>query len=225
MIKLLRKTPQDLRILGGPFRGARMFLNPANSKRKIFGLYEYVLNDWIAKAAPLSDFVFDVGSNTGYDLYGFAHLASAGNTRPVRMVGFEPDAANLPELTIPLTWPEYSGGGIEIVEKFAGAGVDERTTTLDAAFDERPGLAGKTGLIKIDVEGGESEVLRGAASLLDAPQHRWLVEIHGRDRISEVARFFVERNRPFLIREMKALPLIGAESREIETYWLTTLLD
>jgi hypothetical protein len=51
------------------------------------------------------------------------------------------------------------------------------------------------------------------------------VEIHGRERIAEVARFFVERNRPFLVRAMEPLPWIGAESREIETYWLTTLLD
>lgn len=225
MIKLLQKTPQDMRILRGPFRGARMFLNPANSKRKILGLYEYVLNEWITKAAPRVDFIFDVGSNTGYDLYGFAYLASAGNTRPVRVVGFEPDAANLPELTIPLTWPDYSRCEIEIVEQFAGGRVEDRTTTLDAAFRERPSLAGMTGLIKIDVEGAEGEVLRGAAALLEAPQHHWLVEIHGRERIAEVARFFVERNRPFLVRAMEPLPLIGAESREIETYWLTTLLD
>ena len=202
-----------------------MFLNPAGSKRKIFGLYEYVLNDWIARAAPRADFIFDVGSNTGYDLYGFAYLASARNTKPVRVVGFEPEASSFPELTIPLTWPEYSRCEIEIVEKFAGARADERTTTLDAAFNERPGLSGKTGLIKIDVEGAEGEVLQGAGGLLDAAGHHWLVEIHGRDRIAEVARFFVERSRPFLIFAMAPLPLIGAESREIETFWLTTLLD
>jgi hypothetical protein len=225
MIKLFRKTPQDLRILAGPFRGARMFLNPANSKRKILGLYEHVLNGWISRVAPRADFIFDVGSSTGFDLYGFAHLASSGKARPVTVVGFEPDVANLPELTTPLTWPEYSRCGIEIIEQFAGARVGEGITTLDAAFSARPALAGKTGLIKIDVEGEESEVLRGAATLLEAPQHHWLVEIHGRERIAAVASFFVEQNRPFLIREMKALPLIGAESREIETFWLTTLLD
>ncbi len=225
MFKLFQKTPQDLRILRGPFRGARMFLNPANSKRKILGLYEHVLNGWISRVAPRVDFIFDVGSSTGFDLYGFAHLASAGNTRPVRVVGFEPDAANLPELTTPLTWPEYSRCRIEIIEQFAGAQIEEGATTLDAALCARPELVRKTGLIKIDVEGGESEVLSGAATLLEAPQHHWLVEIHGRDRIAAVARFFVELNRPFLIREMEALPWIGAESREIETYWLTTLLD
>jgi hypothetical protein len=225
MIKLLRKSPQDLRILRGPFRGARMFLNPSDSKRKIFGLYEYVLNRWIAEAAPTADFIFDVGSNTGYDLYGFAFLASRRNTKPVTIVGFEPGAAAFPELTVPREWPEYSQCEIEIVEKFAGSLVDANTTTLDSAFQERPSLSGKTGLIKIDVEGAEGEVLRGARALLEDPGHRWLVEIHGRGRIPEVARFFVERNRPFLIHEMAPLPVIGAEAREVETFWLTTLID
>lgn len=225
MIKLLRKTPQDLRILRGPFRGARMYLNPSGSKRKIFGLYEYVLNDWIARVAPGVGFVFDVGSNTGYDLYGFAHLASGGNTRPVAVIGFEPEAASFPELTEPLAWPEYSRCGIEIIEKFAGERVGDRTTTLDAAFAERPALSGKAGLIKIDVEGAEGEVLRGARTLLGDPRHHWLVEIHGRERIPEVAAAFVERSRPFLVREMKPLPLLGAEAREIETFWLTTLAE
>lgn len=225
MIKLFRKTPQDLRIVRGPFRGARMYLNPSGSKRKIFGLYEYVLNDWITKVAPRAGFIFDVGSNTGYDLYGFAHLASAGNSRPVEVIGFEPEVAEFPELTQPIAWPEYSRCGIEIIAKFAGDRVDDRTTTLDAAFAERPALSGKAGLIKIDVEGAEGEVLRGARTLLEDPRHQWLVEIHGRERIPEVAAPFVERSRPFLIREMTPLPFLGAEAREIETFWLTTLAE
>jgi len=223
MFKLLQKSPQDLRILRGPFRGARMFLNPSESKRKIFGIYEYVLNDWITKVAPGVDFIFDVGSNTGYDLYGFAFLASGRNTKPVRVVGFEPEAARFPELTLPRGWPEYSRCEIEIIEKFAGDRVNDRTTTLDTAFRDRPQLSGTIGLIKIDVEGAEGDVLSGAAGLLSTHSHHWLVEIHGRDRIPDVADFFVKANRPFLIQSMEPLPFIGAETREIETYWLTTL--
>jgi len=223
MIKLLQKTPQDLRILLGPFRGARMFLNPSNSRRKLLGLYEYVLNDWIRTTTPRKDFAFDVGANTGYDLYGFAHLISHGNTRVANLLAFEPEAASFPELTAPMTWRCYSKCHVEIIEKFAGATDSGTSVTLDRSFSERPAFAGLRGLIKIDVEGAEVDVLNGATALLDNPSHDWLIEIHGKELIPEVCRFFVDRGRPILVRSMTPLPIIGAEQRAIETYWLTTI--
>lgn len=223
MFKLLRKSPQDLRIVRGPFKGARVFLNPANSTRKIFGLYEYCLNSWLAEVPKIKDFAFDVGSNTGYDLYGLAHLISQGNSKEATIIGFEPEAETFPELTVPREWAEYSNCKIEIIEKFAGSEETESATTLDRVFANHASLAGKSGLIKIDVEGAEVEVLRGAERLLDAREHDWLIEIHGAELIPTVCQFFVERRRPFLIKNLESLPLIGKEQREIDTYWLLTL--
>ena len=200
-----------------------MFLNPANSKRKIFGLYEHCLNSWLAEVPPKKDFAFDVGSNTGYDLYGLAHLLSNGNQREATVVGFEPEAADFPELTTPLKWPDYSMCRIEIIEKFAGAENTSSTITLDSAYSERPFLSGKSGLMKIDVEGAEIEVLKGAQNLLNDTKHDWLIEIHGSHLISRVCEFFVERSRPFLVKDLAPLPILGKERRSIDTYWLLTI--
>jgi hypothetical protein len=223
MWKLFRNTPQDLRVLRGPFQGARMFLNPANSKRKLFGLYEHCLNDWIATVAPTKDFAFDAGSNTGYDLYGLAYLISRKNSRSIEIIGFEPEAKSYPELLIPSSWADYSNCKIEIIEKFAGANESESTVTLDGCFSQRTSLKEKKGLIKIDVEGAEAEVLKGAGRLLENPNHDWLIEIHGKDLIPEVCHFFVELSRPFLVRSLEPVPFLGAEERAIDTYWLTTI--
>lgn len=223
MLKLFRKTPQDMRVIRGPFRGARMFLNPANSKRKLLGLYEHVLNTWISQVAPQKDFAFDIGSNTGYDLYGLAHLISRQNTRAIDIIGFEPEAKAFPELTTPQSWPQYSKCRIEIIEKYVGAQDSETTITLDQCFAQHGSLAGKRGLIKIDIEGAEVEALRGAETLLNDSKHDWLIEIHGKQLIPEVSRFFADRSRAFLIRCLEPLPFIGAEMRPIDTYWLTTI--
>ena len=59
--------------------------------------------------------------------------------------------------------------------------------------------------------------------LLSDDKHDWLIEIHGKELIPVISRFFVDRNRPFLIRNLNSLPIIGAEKREIETFWLTTM--
>ncbi len=200
-----------------------MFLNPTNSKRKIFGLYEYCLNSWLAEVSPKKDFLFDVGSNTGYDLYGLAHLLSNANQKVCSVIGFEPDAADFPELTTPLKWPDYSMSNIEILEKFVGAENTSSSITLDRAYSERAFLSGKSGLIKIDVEGAEIEVLRGAQNLLNDTKHDWLIEIHGSHLISRICEFFVERSRPFLVKDLAPLPIIGKEKRSIDTYWLLTI--
>ena len=221
--KLLSKKPVPVKIQAGPFKGAKMFLNPADSKRKIFGVYEYTLNSWILDKSKGKQFVFDVGANTGYDTYGFAHLLLSHGIESPSIIAFEPEAPALPELTRPLKWPEYKKCNIEIIAKFASNLSDDNCTTLDTSFDQYKRQLVGAGLIKVDVEGAEVDVLVGAQHLLEDPQHDWLIEIHGQSLIPQVSRFFVELNRPFLIKDLVALPIIGAEMRSIPTYWLVTL--
>lgn len=226
MLKILTaSSPQILKIIFGPFRGAKVYLNPKSSKRKIFGIYEYVLNNWISEVVPRKEFVFDIGANTGYDTYGFAHLLSKANSSRSHVIAFEPDADDFPELTTPKDWPEYANITIEIVKKFVSdhSNASHTTTTIDEEFSQRPQLKDLEGLFKIDVEGAEVQVLEGASELLKDFKHDWLIEIHGKDLIPPVTQFFSVRGRPFLIKEMKPLPLIGPEQREIDTYWLLTI--
>lgn len=223
MLKLLKKSPQKMRVVRGPFQGAEVFLNPANSMRKLFGIYEHVLNDWIADVVKTKNFAFDVGANTGYDTYGLAHLLSKGNTEKAEVIAIEPEASQFPELLTPKTWSCYSQCNIEIIEKFASSSVTSESTTLDTLYAERDYLAGQKGLVKIDVEGAETEVLQGSSRLLENTETDWLIEIHGRELIAPVCKFFTDANRPFLVRELTAIPFLGPEQREIETFWLTTV--
>lgn len=50
-------------------------------------------------------------------------------------------------------------------------------------------------LIKIDVEGGEIDVLRGATKLLEQPHIHWTIDVHPKQgvKIPEVIKFFKER--------------------------------
>jgi hypothetical protein len=141
----------------------------------------------------------------------------------VDIVAFEPEVDRYPELTTPKNWDEYSRTKIEIISMFAGASDDEKTVTLDSIFDARTDLAGKKGLVKIDVEGAEVDVLKGATTLLRNPDHDWMVEIHGEHLIPKVAQVFCDLGRPFLIRDLPPVPFLGKELRPLSCYWLMTI--
>jgi Methyltransferase FkbM domain len=198
--KLWAKHPVSMNILGGPFRGARMLLNPSDSKRKVFGIYEHVLNEWITKTIIGKQFVLDIGANTGYDTYGFAYLLSKNNSDNPVVLAFEPDMFE--ELQIPQQWDCYSSVHREIIKKYVGKLASENTVTIDDVVREYSARLQGSGLIKIDIEGSEIDALKGATQLLDDSRHDWLIEIH---------------------KELTPVPFLGAELRSEYTPWLVTI--
>jgi len=63
---------------------------------------------------------------------------------------------------------------LQAFNKFVGHSNDEQTCTMDSLFDSIVLPC----LVKIDVEGGEVAILRGAQKLLASLQVRWLIETH-----------------------------------------------
>jgi hypothetical protein len=204
------------RILLGPFRGTEVFLDVGTSRRKLLGLYEYVLNDWFAEKVPLHKTFFDVGANNGYHTYGFAWLAKrSGNPNP-KIIAVEPEVTC--ELTEPMKWKKYVGCDISIVEKFCGDGANTNGITLDSLLKKSEG-----GLVKVDIEGAEALMFEGCEELPSNPNYDWCIEIHGEDTIPRVVAPFEATGRPFEIRELKPIPILGAEKRNVVTKWLTTI--
>lgn len=203
------------RIVRGPFRGAKVYLDKSNSRRKIYGLYEHVLNKWLEEKIGLHDTFIDVGANNGYHTFGFAHAALRSGKVPY-VIAVEPD--DLKELEEPRSWPEYAGCKIEIINKFCSNKTAENEIALGDIVTPLDG-----GLIKIDIEGHESEVMQGAAALVDDARFDWCIEIHGDERIPEIASYFCEAKRPFLIFDLRKLPFLKPEPRTLHTTWLVTI--
>jgi hypothetical protein len=86
---LLPNRPSRIRVWPGPFRAARVLLNPRHSLRKIFGLYEHELNSWLEAALRRVSLVVDVGANDGYFTFGCAAaFHRLGKSREI--IAFEP---------------------------------------------------------------------------------------------------------------------------------------
>src|SRR5262249_36105199 len=157
--------PVLTRVWGGPFRGARIVLNPRNSLRKILGLYEYELNRWLKQALARVTCVLDVGANDGYFTFGCA-AALRRSGKPGEIIAFEPHAdcvAQLRECRAPgrVDWIETPGTAVhvEIVQTFVGGESKPGMITLDSVQSVSGKPIDKTNtLIKIDVDGLEVEV-------------------------------------------------------------------
>jgi len=221
--KVFPDHPIQVRIWRGPFRGARVVMNPRHSMRKIFGLYEHELNGWIDAALRRVNRVVDVGANDGYFTFGcaaaFHRLGKAGE-----IVVFEPLEQHFQTLQQSVSI-QPSGVQFTFKQSLVGREIQPGMTSLDSVQwktgypDERKGV-----LVKIDVEGAEMEVLAGASSWLN-PSNYFLIEVHQRSFIESIIRLFAEKDLALERVNQRPLALIGREGRAEENWWLVSRLD
>jgi FkbM family methyltransferase len=170
------------------------------------GNYEYDIQRALVRLLgpdPAGRVFYDVGANAGF----FSVLVAKQVGPSGRVFAFEPLAENIASIEEQIE--ENKLRQIELVTMAVGASpgtcafsfppgqnsiahlgearaVEERTTevtvtTLDAFVKDHPHPT----LVKIDVEGAETDVLSGAAAVIAAGT-RFLIELHGPDKAAQV---------------------------------------
>jgi Methyltransferase FkbM domain len=213
---------QPMRILRGPFRGAIIAMNPRNSLRKLVGLYEHELNGWLKTVLPRVTRVLDVGANDGYFTFGcaaaFRRLGKTGE-----IVAFEPQQQHMDELQESLG-QQAGTTQIRLVQSMVSDAEKPGVTTLDSVKWERGNESARSEtLIKIDVEGAELEVLRGAQSWMNASNY-FVIEVHQEPCLEQISRLFGEHQLRLNRIDQRPLPLLGPEMRSKENWWLVSHL-
>ncbi len=184
-----------VRVRTGTARGARLALDLSREKAFWLGYYERPLQGFFRENVTPGDIVYDVGAHIGFMSVCAARLGAV-------VYAFEPvpenaarlrGNASLNELEIHVVevavWAEP--GAVELVS--GGSDFEHRATpghgTPCISLDEFAERGRLPAVIKLDVEGAEAEVLRGARRLL-AEVHPLLVcELHGpgmRDTVEEL---------------------------------------
>jgi FkbM family methyltransferase len=226
--RLIPNRSMSTRILSGPFRGAVICLNPRDNLRKIFGLYEHELNDWLSRVLQRVDIVLDVGANDGYFTFGCA-AAFRRSQRTANVVAFEPQADHCRHLEASLRLQADNSVNIAIERTLVGGTIGSGVTTLDAVTrrdlgGQAPDDPSRTALIKIDVEGAELDVIKGASGWL-RPNHYFLIEVHRKSYLTTLKRRFADVGIALEQRNQQPLPFLGRERRAEANWWLVSRLD
>ena len=187
------------------------------------GQYELDIQHALQRELRPGDTFFDVGANAGFFSLVAARLVGPRG----RCVAFDPAPENVASVReqIELNALSHCTAMEQAVGAAAGratfsfstpgdstghlgesaAGEASRTVEV-TTLDEAARRHGRPAFVKVDVEGAEVDVLRGASDLLATARPRWLIELHGDQQAAEARRVMDGAGYKLFTLEGTALP-------------------
>jgi hypothetical protein len=161
------------RVPFGPARGLRFHADPVLSLDYWLGLYESELASWIRRMCRAGTRCVDVGAYNAYHALLFAKLTKQ------QVLSYEPDPDGVARTRANLALNPDLAPSVELREVAVGAAPGPGIVTLDAELLPRIRCGpAAPWLLKIDVDGPELEVLRGAGEFLMQARPHLIVETH-----------------------------------------------
>ena len=172
-----------------------MPIDPQHELRLWLGLYELEIARHLRRLAHGRSRCFDVGAQYGYDALVLARLSGG------EVVSFEADPALIPRMRLAFDLNPGLRDRLTAVDGFVGSG-DGATISLDTYSGDRP-----PDFIKIDVEGAEMDVLRGAEDLLRDAHPALVIETHSAPLERECGEALLELGySPTIVHQRRVFP-------------------
>lgn len=171
-LKNLMVSPErkPRRILAGPFRDIVMGLSLRSQTQVYLGLFEKEVHPWLNRLSKGIATAIDIGAAHGeYTLYFLT------KTKATKVFAFEPDVSLFPYLheNLRLNGLDQSQR-LGISTKFLGVSDTEQEIQLDSLANSLHAPC----FIKMDVDGAEEQILKGAKTINALTDVRWLIETH-----------------------------------------------
>jgi hypothetical protein len=176
------KGTKRVQILAGPARGVTMTLDFSGQTPLFLGMYELELHRFARDALRGAGLVLDVGGYVGYDALMFAANCSG------RVMTFEPDSDRIPALQANVAQNPALAPRITVSPLALGAEEGNGATTLDSISAS----VGAPDFIKIDIDGGEVDALRGGLEMLRSRRPHLIVETHSLELENACGALLVE---------------------------------
>ena len=184
-LALFRPGSHERAVLAGALKGLRFDFDLRADTQKWRGVYEQSLQRWLSEYVEPGSTCLDVGAADGYFSVFMAKLA--GPTGAVH--AFEPSelCERIPS-NVELNKHTHALAPVSVYNQFvvsntacsdqpSGVSIDEVVT--NASLE-------RVDVIKVDADGAEADVLRGACRTLERFHPHLCVEIHSRDLSSAV---------------------------------------
>lgn len=214
---VLPQTPAWLQVRSGISQGMWMRLHLPDEARLWRGEHEPVLQEAICAAVGPGSVVFDIGAHAGSIALGVARLVGPSGC----VVAFEADPTNVEslrenasrnQLTLSLqvvhaaVWSHRaisipfrrsgarrSHGGVETDSQRPVLATGELINVPAIALDDFIAAGGPAPhLVKVDVEGGEHEVLCGGTTLFTKHRSLLITEVHHRQAAEKIRTWLLE---------------------------------
>lgn len=170
------------RIRGGLLQGLSMNIDFSSQLQLYLGLNEKELEHWFRSLAKGIETTIDVGADQG--IYTLFFLA---RTQTKKHFAFGPTLNSDHPLIGNLQLNGYSNDPrLHVEPKFVSSHNSSNECTLDSLMTQITPPC----LVKIDVEGGEANVLEGSKNLLCLGGSRWIVETHSQSLEKECLKVF-----------------------------------
>ena len=180
----------------GPFKGITMELSFRHQTQIYLGLFEREIHGWLKRLSKEIHTAIDIGADRGeYTLFFLMR------TKAARVLAFEPSPESLSLLHENLKLNSLADSRrLEISPAMVGDSDGASSIRLDSLIEsiQLPCF------IKMDVDGAEAEILKGATALNRMGGVRWLIETHS-----------IELERECV----KQLEAAGFETRIIPNAW------
>jgi hypothetical protein len=195
---LLPSGPHVRRLPFGAARGLDFTIDFDRHLRFYLGLYETELTPWFARFARPGTVAYDVGADVGFQALVIARRTSA----PV--VGFEPRSEAAEQIERHYELNRDRIGQLQVVRSKVGRESLPGETSLDD-FEAQSSLA-PPGLLLVDVDGGEVDVLEGASRLLREVRPHLVIETHSASLERECLSILVQAGyRPVVVKNRRVL--------------------
>lgn len=159
----------------GLFEGCEMNLTPRHQFHVAYGTYELEVSPHFEQLAIGADHFFDIGAAEGYySMYMLKHSDA-------KVYAFEPEREACDQLLANFERNTRDGHRVAFAERLVSDRESNETITVDGVARNLHGAI----FMKIDVEGNEAAVLRGAEDVLSRSDTRVIIEVHGHEEEKE----------------------------------------
>jgi FkbM family methyltransferase len=182
---LFRPGEQERPVLAGELKGLRFHFDLRHDTQMWRGVYEQSLQRWLREYVEPGSICLDIGAAAGYFTILLAKLSGPDGV----VYAFEPSELH-ERITdhVELNRQNFPLATVSVYDRFVTANPAHQQSSSCVSVDQVvcDASLNRVDVIKIDVDGAEADVLRGAHQTLERFHPHLCVEVHSRNLLNEV---------------------------------------